>query len=181
MKIHLLGASGTGVTTLGEYVSKTLGYPYFDSDRYYWELSDPPFTIRRNPEERDHLIRVDLSGHTDWIFGGSVINWGEKWPAEFDLVVFLWLPSAIRIERLRKREAERYGAVIFSDPVRNQQYREFIQWASGYDTNTARGRTIAAHQQWLEKLSCPVLRLEGDLSVAQRTERIIEKIKEYHH
>jgi adenylate kinase family enzyme len=177
MKIHLLGASGAGVTTLGECLAETLGYPYFDSDRYYWELSEPPFTIRRNPEERDRLIRGDLSGQTDWILGGSVLNWGERWLSAFDLVVFLRIPSAIRIERLKKREAERYGAVIFSDPARSQQYRKFIEWASGYDTNTARGRTIAAHQQWLAKLSCPVLRLEGDLSAEQRTERVFEKVR----
>jgi adenylate kinase family enzyme len=177
MKIHLLGASGSGVTTLGECLSDTLGYPYFDSDRYYWELSDPPFTIRRNSEERDRLVREDLSGQTDWILGGSVLNWGERWLSAFDLVVFLWIPSAIRIDRLKEREAERYGAVIFYDPARSQQYREFIEWASGYDTNTARERTIAAHLQWLAKLSCPVLQLEGDLSVEQWTERVIEKVR----
>lgn len=177
MKIHLTGASGVGVTTLGEFLSKRLGYPYFDTDKYYWEPSNPPFTVRRNPCDRDSSIAEDLSEHQRWILGGSIINWGEKWLTEFNLVVFLWIPSSVRIERLKKRELERYGEVIFSDSERNQQYNDFIGWASGYDTNTARGRTLSAHQEWLRKLSCPIVMLEGDLSVEHRADKITDKMK----
>jgi hypothetical protein len=112
-----------------------------------------------------------------WILGGSIFNWGQQWLTAFDLVAFLWTPAAIRIERLQKREAERYEEVIFADPGRNQQYKEFIEWASGYDNNTARGRTLTAHQGWLNKLSCPVIRLEGDLSIEQRAAKIMDYMK----
>ena len=34
MIIHILGASGSGVTTLGNYISKELGWKYLDSDDF---------------------------------------------------------------------------------------------------------------------------------------------------
>lgn len=176
MKIHLLGASGAGATTLGEHLAGLLACPYFDSDAYYWEPSEPPFTLRRNPDDRNQRLVHDLSGHTSWILGGSLVNWGEYWLTVFDLVVFLWIPAEIRMERIRKREFERYGNVIFNDPDRHQQYTEFIEWAMGYDTNTASGRTLAIHQDWLKKLSCPVLEIKGDFSVEQRAQMTVEKI-----
>ncbi|RIV19790.1 adenylate kinase [Fibrisoma montanum] len=176
MKLHLFGASGSGVTTLGTALADVLGYPYFDSDTYYWEPTNPPFTVRRRPSERDQLIRDHLAGHEDWILGGSVINWGDHWLHAFDLAVFLWVPPAIRLERLKQREWSRSGDVIFTDSVRNNQYNEFISWASGYDDDTARGRTLTAHQTWMQTLSCPCIDIRGDTSVEQRANRILLEI-----
>lgn len=177
MKIHIFGASGSGVTTLGNKLSEPLNFPYFDSDDYYWEASDPPFTIRRNPKLRNEQLTKALAQHNDWILGGSVINWGNYWLQAFDIAVFLWIPPDVRIGRLKQRELERYGETIFLNPQRNTRYNEFIAWASGYDDNTARGRTLAAHQTWMQQLTCPLIELRGDGSVMKRTKIILEKIK----
>ncbi|MCF6402489.1 hypothetical protein L3C95_06370 [Chitinophaga filiformis] len=174
MKIHIVGASCSGVTSLGEYLSATLNVPYFDTDEFYWEKSDPPFTIRRDPAVRNNMILQEFSQHNGWILGGSVIKW--ELDAAFDLIVFLWLPQDIRIERLKARELEKYGDIIYTDAERNKQFNEFIAWASGYDDNTARGRTLQAHQQWLAASPYPVLELKGDLSIQERAVKVMEKL-----
>ncbi|NML64046.1 hypothetical protein HHL22_02400 [Hymenobacter sp. RP-2-7] len=46
MKLHVFGASGAGVTTLGHALSAALGLPYFDSDDYFWLPTKPEFTHR---------------------------------------------------------------------------------------------------------------------------------------
>lgn len=178
MKIHIFGASGAGSTTQGEDLSAVLHIPYFDTDRYFWEASDPPFTVRRDAAERNELLLADLVGHDDWIIGGSLVSWGENWHSMFDLAVFLYIPHAIRMERLRQRELARYGDVIFTDPERNKQYNGFIEWAASYDTGTMR-RSLAVHRQWMEQLTCPVLVIEGDLSVDERRKLILEKVNFY--
>ena len=176
MKIHIFGASGSGVSTLGEKLSGHLQTPYFDTDFYYWEKSDPPFTVRRNPKVRNEMIISDMRPHESWILGGSVISWGDRLFPLFDLAVFLWIPPEIRIERLKKRELERYGHVIFTDPARNQQYLDFINWASGYDTTSLTGRTIASHEKWLSALDVPVLQIRGDVTVEQRFRLVLDEI-----
>lgn len=101
MKLHIFGASGTGVSTLGEALSHALQVPYFDSDTYYWEQSDPPFTVRRPAQTRDAALAHDLGLAASWILGGSVGAWGQRWLAQAELVLFLWLPPALRLTRLQ--------------------------------------------------------------------------------
>lgn len=104
MKIHLFGASGTGVTTLGHALSAQLALPYFDTDSYFWLPTEPPFTQRRPAAERDAQLAQDLPRFPSWLLGGSLVGWGEQWLAAFDLAVFLWLPPTLRLARLRQRE-----------------------------------------------------------------------------
>ncbi|MBW3130252.1 AAA family ATPase [Hymenobacter profundi] len=176
MQILLTGASGSGVTTLGEALSSELNVPFFDADTYYWEPSEPPFTIRRPAPIRNQMLKADLSQHSAWIVGGSLISWGPEWQSLFDLAVFLWLPPAIRLARLQQREQDRYGDAISTDPVRQMQSEEFLNWAAGYDDGSAHGRTLAAQTAWLAALPCPVLELRGDLSVAERMVRVMQKL-----
>lgn len=177
MKIHIFGASGSGVTTTGNALAEKLAYRYFDSDDYFWEKSDVPFTVRRNHEERNSKIKTDLENSQNWILGGSIFRWGENVFPDFDLVVYLWIPPQIRMERLKKREFERYGNVIYTDPDRIKQFEDFMEWAADYDNNTGiANRNFQAHKNWLNSIDFPVLKISGDLTLQQRIDLIIENI-----
>lgn len=168
MKIHIMGASCAGSTTLGQALSERWKYPYFDTDYYFWLPADVPFTQRRTPEERNQLLKTDLQPHTDVIVGGSLVSWGPEWQTYFDLVVFLYLPPAIRLQRLKNREVERYGTAIFDNPERAELYQQFLTWATSYDDSTFTGRSLQIHRQWLSTLECPVLEITGDTTVTER-------------
>src|SRR5438128_874343 len=43
-RLHILGASGSGTTTLGRALAEGLQCPHFDTDDYFWLPTDPPFT-----------------------------------------------------------------------------------------------------------------------------------------
>ena len=172
-----MGASCAGSTTLGAALAKRLGYALFDSDEYFWEKSAIPFTVKRNPELRNDMIISDTAKHGNWILSGSMVSWGEVWQHTFDLVVFLYIPHQIRIQRLHTRELERYGNLIFTDPTRAKIYQDFVQWASGYDDNTTNGRTLQVHETWLGKVNCPVLEIRGDTTVSERIDLVLRKIE----
>jgi adenylate kinase family enzyme len=176
MHINIFGASGSGVTTLGKTLSENLGYPYFDSDHYFWFPSDPPFTDRRPPEERNTMINNEMAGNENWILGGSVINWNNNW--QFGLSVFLYIPQKVRIQRLQERELERYGDIIYTDRERNRLYNEFIEWARGYDELITNGRSLHSHKNWMSNLTTPLLVIEGDTTVEERVEVVLGKIGE---
>jgi adenylate kinase family enzyme len=177
MKIHIMGASCAGSTTLGVALSAQTGYPYFDSDNYFWEPSTIPFTVKRNREERITLLTDAIAPHNNHIIGGSLVNWGDEWLTTFDLVVFLYLPPQIRLQRLKDREFERYGDVIYTDPVRIKEYKRFLEWAEAYDTNTISGRTLQVHEDWLNKVNCPVLQIKGDTTVPQRLQLVMNSLQ----
>jgi adenylate kinase family enzyme len=176
MKIHIMGASCAGSTTLGKALGQHLNCPYFDSDFFFWEQTEPPFTIKRNLNERIAMLTEVLIPHKDYIVGGSLVNWGDEWLTVFDLVAFLHIPPEIRLQRLKDREFERYGDVIFTVPERIQAYQKFLDWATAYDTNAISGRTLQTHEEWLSNVTCPVLEIRGDTTVQQRIDLILDEI-----
>ena len=126
--------------------------------------------MRRPAADRDALLAHDLVKAENWILGGSIGGWEEKWLSEpFDLVVFLYLPPALRLHRLRERGQARYGAAIAADPARAAQSEAFLTWAAGYDDGSTGGtRTLANHTRWLTEFTSPVLELRDNLTVAAR-------------
>lgn len=179
MHIHILGASGSGVTTLGNALAQQLDYPYFDSDNYFWLPSDPPFVNKRPPYERNALLTSHLAEHENWILGGSIFSWSDDVFLDYDLVVFLYLTPQIRLQRLKDREYERYGDALFTDPETKRKYEELIARAIDYDE--AKGlakRTLPAHEAWLSRLSTPILELRADWTVQQRVGAVLRSIED---
>lgn len=173
MKIYLFGASGAGATTLGQALAPQLNVPYFDADTFYWAPAEQPFTLKRPSVERNRLLDEALTQRPAWVLGGSLVSWGERWLTAFDLAVFLWVPPAIRLARLRQREEDRYGKLLYTDAFRQQESAAFLDWAATYDTSGTVGRSLAVHTAWMRHLNCPVLELRGDLTVAERVAAVV--------
>lgn len=179
MKVHIIGASGSGTTTLGQALAKKLNWNHLDADDYYWQKTDPPYRLKVPLDERNCSITQDFEAAKDVILSGSMISWGSRWLKAFDLVVFLYVPPAIRIARLENREYERYGSLLETDPSQAEQYKAFMDWAKKYDDPNFDGRSITKHDEWLQKLACPVLRIEGDTTVNERILLVLKKIEQF--
>jgi hypothetical protein len=162
-RILVLGASGSGTTTLGAALAGHLGWTHLDTDDYFWLPTRPPYQHRRDPPERLALAVRDLQAAGQAVVSGSIGGWGTALEDAFDLVVFLYLPAEVRVDRLRQRETGRYGAADAA----------FLEWAAQYDAGPPEGRSLAKHTAWLAQRQCPVLRLEEDLSVAERVRRVL--------
>lgn len=177
-RIHIFGASGSGVTTLGVALGEKLKIRYFDSDDYFWENSTIPFSKKREPDLRNREIKQILNSHQEWIFGGSSWNWGKDVFPAYSLVVFLQIPKEIRLQRLEKRESLRYGDAISPDSEQAKKTKEFLLWAADYDDCTGiANRTIQVHENWLKEIPYPTLRIEGDYSVKERINIILDFLK----
>lgn len=69
-----------------------------------------------------------------WVFSGSAPEWAKPVEPFYDLVVFLRLDPAVRMERLRRREAAQYGKRIEAGGDMAVASTAFIEWAEAYDT-----------------------------------------------
>jgi adenylate kinase family enzyme len=162
IRIHITGAAGSGVSTLGADLAERIGGVHLDSDDFYWEPTDPPFQRKREPAERVSLIREAVAGLETWVLSGSLMLWGDPLVPLFDLVVFLHVPTEVRLARLKERETRRFGAAALAPGgVMHKTHRGFMAWAAGYETGALGGRSLERHRQWLSRLPCPVLRIEG--------------------
>jgi uridine kinase len=167
MRVLITGAPGSGTTTLGEALASSIDGVFFDADDFYWMPTDPPFVEKRNRDLRGSLFSDALRSHPRVVVAGSIMGWGRDLEDAFDLVVFLQLETAIRIARLREREMRTSGRV---DPA-------FIEWATRYDVGPPTGRSLKKHEAWLATRKCSVVRIDGDLTVEARLERIAPHIQ----
>lgn len=149
------------MTSLGRALADALAIPHHDADDYLWRPTTPPYSQMREPADRLRLMREMFLERADWVLSGSLAGWGDPIIPLFDLVIFLYAPSAVRLRRLRAREARHFGAdAVAVGGCRHQATEEFIEWASHYNDGSA-SRNSALHQEWLAALPCRVLRLDG--------------------
>ena len=163
--IHIVGASGAGTTTLGQALERKYGYKWLDTDGFFWMQTDPPFVKSLPHEERVKLLTAAMNEYPKCVISGSLCGWGDVFIPKFDLVVFVDTPTDIRIERLEKRESERFGDRIRSGGDMYEEHKKFITWAGSYDTGGLDMRSRALHEKWLDGCSCPVIRVDGIKSV----------------
>lgn len=163
-----MGASGSGATSLGRALAGALELPHHDADDYLWLPTAPPYRTLREVEDRLRLMREMFLARADWVLSGGITGWGDEIIPRFDLVIFLTTPHDLRMQRLRAREAVRFGAdVVAPGGWRNEETEAFIEWASHYEDGTRAGRSLARHQAWIERLPCPVLRLDGSRPLSE--------------
>lgn len=177
MKIHILGASGSGTTTLAIELAKRLNLTYFDSDNYLWLNTNIPYKEKRKLNERVELLKHDFSSNNDCVLSGSIYDWGDELIDLFDLIVFLWIPSNIRMERLKQRDIKRYGSLINKGEKMHEMHMDFMGWASKYDNGDVNIRSRKSHENWLDKASCKVLRVEGSYEVDYKVKIIMNYIE----
>ena len=166
MRVLVTGASGSGTTTLGRALSRELEVAFFDVDDYFWVPTEPPYQQQRDPSARLSLLVADLAKVPQSITAGSVINWGRELEDSFSLIVFLTLPPELRLARLCEREVARFGRAD----------SKFLEWAAQYDDGSVDVNSRTGDEGWLTKRSCPVLRIEGDISVPERVVRVAKAL-----
>ena len=141
-RIHILGASGSGTTTLGRALAARLQCPHFDTDDYFWLPTDPPYTQQRERTERQQLLLNDITAQDAWVLSGSLCGWGDVAIPLFELDVFLTIPQDIRMARLRQREPNDLGNASSLVGIctshrkrfwRGQRRMTMVAWTSGAD------------------------------------------------
>ena len=159
-RLHVTGASGSGTTTLARAVADAWAVPHADADDYFWLPTDPAYVNKRPEAERVALMEQVFLPREAWVLSGSMIGWGERAVACCDAVVFLTLAPAERLRRIEDRERLRRER----GPVDEEVFSTYLTWARGYDDPSFEGRSLAGHEQWLNTLTCPILRLDSSLS-----------------
>ncbi len=165
MRIQIIGGSGTGKSTLGKWIGQKEGIHWIDSDHYLWK--DQTFTEKRSVAERYALYTPDIENHQQYVVSGSVFSWNPNGFANRELLVFLRLDETKRMNRLIKREQERYPDFTGSNA--------FLDWCGTYLTATDPEMigTYAEHRLQMEQSASPVIQIDAALS----TDAMYKQIK----
>lgn len=175
--IHIFGASGSGTTTLGKKICEELGYTLMDTDEYFWMPTNPKFTQKRPKKERIELMKHDINKSENVVISGSLTDWGDELIPYFTLAIRIEMKQSVRIERLVKREKERYGSRIEPDGDMYQQHIEFVEWAKSYDNGGLDIRSKAMHDELEKSFPCKILYLDGENNFEENFEKVLEVLE----
>jgi adenylate kinase family enzyme len=175
-RVLVMGASGSGTTTLGRALATRWAVPHADADDYFWQPTTPPYLEQRPVEERLRLMEEMFVPRDAWVLSGSLLGWGDSLLAHLDAVVFCTLAPDVRLERLRAREVVRYGARIDAGGDRAEAFDTFLTWATGYDDPDFQGRNRVGHEEWLAGLGVPVLRVDSARPTDELVGRLVDAV-----
>ena len=167
-RIHIVGASGSGTTTLGAALAARLDHPHIDSDTSFWKT--------KHSEIRSFVVAELLPVSGQWVFSGSAVGWAGPIEPFYDLIVFLKLDPSVRMDRIRRREVARYGARVRPGGDMAETSAAFLDWAAAYDTAGLEQRSLLKHEEWLATQTALVLRLDSAMPVEGLTVAVLENI-----
>lgn len=178
-RVYITGAAGSGTSFLGQALAQRLDVPHLDTDRFFWAVTDPPYTERRPVAERLALIaaaQVAQGTGGGWVLSGSADGWGETAIGGAELIVFLNTPTPVRLARIRRREAEKFGDRVKPGGDMYDNHRAFLNWAASYDDPYFRGRSLQRHRDWLAGRTEPVIELPGTRPPEELVEACLAKL-----
>ena len=98
VRILILGPPGSGKTTLGKKLAKSLNIPYYDTDDILWVEK---FSKKRDkPQCKTKIAKI--SNSQSWIIGGTAKSWvspAEERATEILVLQTSFLKCCIRIPK----------------------------------------------------------------------------------
>lgn len=175
--IHIFGASGSGTTVLGKKICEELGYIQMDTDDYFWVPTEPKYIHKRPKNERITLMKNDINKYENVVISGSLTDWGDELIPYFTLAIRIEMEQGVRIERLVKREKERYGSRIEPDGDMYREHLKFIEWAKSYDDGGLDVRSKSMHDELEKSFQCKLLHLDGADNLDDKFEKVLNVLK----
>lgn len=185
-RVYITGAAGSGTSSLGRALAERLSVPHLDTDDFFWAPSEVPYTAKRPVAERLALIAAAQAGQEavsaaggeagGWVLSGAADGWGEPVIAGADLIILVLTPTPVRLARIRRREAEKFGARVKPGGDLHHNHAEFLKWAASYDEPYFGGRSLTRHRAWLAGRDEPILELSGARPVEEITEAALARL-----
>lgn len=176
-RILIIGASGTGTTTLGKRISTQLEIPFIDLDELFWIESEIPFTKFRNAEQLREIVNDKIYSNNEWLISGDPSLWNVGIEDKINYLIFLKAPADIRITRLEQRYDNQYGiASRVKGNLIFENHQRFIKWTMQYDTGGITGRTKNKQESWISNLNCIIFETNSDKDLGSLTENALKII-----
>ncbi len=176
MIIHVMGASGSGTTSLGEYLADKLDFEVIESDFYKWEQTIPEFQVMRDIEESNRLLMQKIKSSSNLIISGSL----HSNPITFqyiDLIIYLKCPTKVRMERILKRDRELGRNSLECDGEVKENFLGFLYLARNYNHLGVDKRSKRSQKVVIKESHAPVIYVNTNKEIYKLHENILKKVK----
>lgn len=168
--ILICGLNGAGKSTLGRALAKELHYHFIDNEDLYFPKTDPcaPYASPRSREEVETLLLAEITAHENFVFTSVKGDYGETVRHAFQYIVLLTVPREYRLERVKNRSLQKFGARALPGGELYEQEERFFDFVKSRAENTV--------EEWIQSMNCPVIRLDGRDPVEINVKRIRKRI-----
>ena len=178
MIIHIMGASGSGTSTIGEYLSKKLGFDIIESDFYKWKQTIPEFQVMRPIEESNRLLLAKINGAKNLIITGSLHSNPDTFKY-IDLILYLKCPTKVRIKRILQRDEEKGRFSLKQEGKVKENFIFFLNLAKNYNKLGKDIRSKASQKMVIDSSNAPVIVIKTNKNIDKLHNQIIKKTMRY--
>lgn len=170
-KIHIVGASGTGKSTLAKRLSKELGIPHYDLD----DVRYPP-KINKKQSYEERLPTVEKIANEDkWVVEGIYTNsWVHLLIREADQIIWLDLPLSTTLPRLFRRYIR--DRINGTDRYGFRNFLKLIRWSIHYHFPDSMYDSSDEDKHVTKKKSNNLLSLYSDKLVIVKNIKDLDKL-----
>lgn len=170
MKILVCGGNGAGKSTLAAKLSEMSGFPYVDTEHYYFPqaVDGYAYGAARRKEEVAALLLADLQNHDHFIFASVTGDFGGEVLAQFTHAVLVCVPRELRLERVRERSLRKFGERARPGGDLYEQEDRFLEMV--------KARPEGRVEEWLSATGLPVLRVDGTKPPEENAARILREL-----
>lgn len=186
--ISLFGLNGSGKSTIAHTLAKRIDYFEIDVEDYYFPeqrksrewamdndkimvteyLGNIPFSIPRTKEKVQNALMKDIQLHQKFIISGVTMNWKEDILSRIDIAFWVQTPLEERLKRIKMREERRFGERVLPGGDMYMQQMDFRKVVENRDSKTI--------EESAKRLKCPIIVLDGTISVEENLEIIMKHI-----
>lgn len=173
-RIHIVGASGTGKTTLGLRLAKLLEIPVFHLDEVA-RVGGGPGALRTDAERASAI--ASILAHEAWIVEGVHLGWTDRLLERSTLIVWLDdIPGSLARKRITRRFLREAIAETRRRKGRERimRFRDYARQIRGLLASVRGGQegTRAAAASTLERYSERLMVISGDDDIEQLVHRL---------
>ena len=182
--IAILGLNGGGKSALAHALAKQIGYFELDVEDCYfpeqsksrkWPLENEsiletehlgpqPFSNPKSKSEVEAVIMRTINDNPKFIISGVTMNWNDEILSSIDIAFWVDTPIDERLNRIQAREEKRFGSRVLNGGDMFLQQLEFLKIVESKDSKLI--------EECVVKLDCPVIVIDGTLSVLHNIEKI---------
>ena len=156
--IMVCGLNGCGKSTFGRALAEALGYHFIDIEDLFFPEKGM-YASPRSRDEAQELLLGEVRGHGNFVL--AMVK-GDDMSAILlycRMAVLMEVPRGIRLERVRERSYQRFGARMLPGGDLYEQEQSFLRKVSA--------RSEREVEAWAQGLPCPIVRIDGTKPVEE--------------
>jgi len=160
-RIHILGAPGSGKTSLASKLSSELGIKAYDLDSLFWDCKAPDSWTKIDSQKRNSELER-ITKLESWIIEGVYYSWVQPSFKRADVIIVVRTPVWIRHWRIIRRFIARH---LGREPaIRKESLVDLIdllRWNHGYNS-----KNLSSALDMLLQYEAPIIETSGLLKTS---------------